>query len=235
MVLTGRGYSGIANQVRSSENNQTLQSIDMRKATLFTAVLFGLIWLSACYKNYYDIPEDTLNEINSVSFRNDVVPIMTSGACGCHNNGTNSQIKFSWNDTIYYSAIQARAGMLNDMANGGAHPGEGSIFFTPSQASIVRKWYSQGAKDDYTPPPITGPVTYDKNIFPIYRTDCTGSTCHGGSAVTLDYNAMRADSLTIKRMMSSGGQAGHPGGPFPIATTTSSTFLAWYAQGAPKN
>jgi hypothetical protein len=207
----------------------------MRKATLLSAVLFSIIWLSACYKNYYDIPEDTLNQINSVSFRKDVVPIMTSGACGCHNNGTTRQIKFSWNDTIYYSAIQARSTALNDMAKGGAHPGEGSIFFTPSQASIVKKWYDQEAKDDYVPPPITGPVTYDKNIVPIYRTDCTGSTCHGGSAVTLDYNKMRADSSTIKLMMKTQGQQGHPGGPFSIASSTSLTFLAWYSQGAPKN
>jgi hypothetical protein len=121
------------------------------------------------------------------------------------------------------------------MAKGGAHPGEGSIFFTPSQASIVKKWYDQGAKDDYVPPPITGPVTYDKNIVPIYRTDCTGSTCHGGSAVTLDYNKMRADSSTIKLMMKTQGQQGHPGGPFSIASSTSLTFLAWYSQGAPKN
>lgn len=215
----------------------------MKKATIFTLVLVVLIWLlPSCYKNYYDISEDALNEINSVSFRNDVIPIVVSGACGCHNNGNSSrQIRFSYydtvskKDTILYSAIQSRAAILYDMAKGGLHPAEGSIFFTPSQANIVRKWVEQGAKDDYVPPPITGLVTYDVHIDPLYKTDCKGSACHGGQAVALDYNSMKKDSVVIKQIMKSGGKSGHPGPVLSISDNTANYFLTWYAQGAIKN
>lgn len=206
----------------------------MRKAFLFTLILTGLIWLSSCYKNYYDVTEEAVNSINQISFRNDVVPIMTSGACGCHNTlNSTRQIQFSdpTKDTIYYGAIQTRGKMLYDMAKGGAHPGEGAIFFTPSQASIVSKWYEQGAKDDYVPPPITGDVTYTLHIVPLVKSDCNGSTCHGGSAIVLDYNSLKSRESIIKPMMTSGGQSGHPGGVVPVPPTTSSTFLAWIAQG----
>ena len=38
--------------------------------------------LISCYKDKADI-----ETLTTVSFRNDVVPIVTSGSCGCHNNG----------------------------------------------------------------------------------------------------------------------------------------------------
>jgi hypothetical protein len=206
----------------------------MRKASLLTIILVALIWLSSCYKNYYDVTEEAVNSINQVSFRNDVVPIMTSGACGCHNTTNNTrQIQFSdpSKDTIYYGAIQTRSKLLYDMAKGGAHPGEGSIFFTPSQASIVTKWYEQGAKDDYIPPPITGDVTYTLHVVPLVKSDCNGSACHGGNAIVLDYNSLKARDAILKPMMQSGGQSGHPGGIISVPPGTSSTFLAWIAQG----
>jgi hypothetical protein len=206
----------------------------MKKATIFTITLVALIWLSSCYKNYYDVTEDAVNNINQVSFRSDVVPIMTSGACGCHNTINSSrQIQFSdpSKDTIYYGAIQTRSKMMYDMAKGGAHPGEGAIFFTPSQSSIVIKWYEQGAKDDYVPPPITGDVTYTLHVVPLVKSDCNGSACHGGSAIVLDYNSLKSRESTIKPMMQTGGQSGHPGGIISIPPNTSSTFLAWIAQG----
>ena len=206
----------------------------MRKASLFTITLAALIWLTSCYKNYYDVTEDTVNAINQVSFRSDVVPIMTSGACGCHNTSNSTrQIQFSdpEKDTIYYGAIQTRSRLLYDMAKGGAHPGEGSIYFTPSQSSIVIKWYDQGAKDDYVPPPITGDVTYTAHIVPLVKSDCNGSACHGGAAIVLDYNSLKARESILTPMMKSGGQSGHPGGIISIPPNTSSTFLAWIAQG----
>jgi hypothetical protein len=187
---------------------------------------------SSCYKNYYDITEETLASINNVSFRGDVVPIITSGACGCHNNGTTRQVQFTnGRDTIYYSAILSRSGILGNMANGEAHPGEGSIFFTPSQAAIIKKWVQQGAKDDYVAPPITGSVTYSLHIVPIYKTDCKGSSCHGGVAAALDYTSLKAAEPVIKEMMGSQGASGHPGGTLSISSGSAGTFLAWIAQG----
>jgi hypothetical protein len=203
----------------------------MKKASIFTLALVLFIWLPSCYKNYYDISEDTLNEINSVSFRSDVVPIVTSGACGCHAVDNGKQVLFVRNDTIQYSTILARSTVLYEMAKGGAHPGEGSIFFTPSQADLIIKWYDQGAKDDFVPPPITGDISYQQHIQPIYNTDCRGSACHGGAAIPLDYTYMKNNESSISSMMKTGGQT-HPGGPLSVSQATSATFLAWYAQGA---
>lgn len=208
-----------------------INCIKMKKTILITLVAVMIMALPSCYKNYYDISEATLESINSVSFRNDVVPIMTSGACGCHNNGLTGQIAFSHKDTIFYSAILTRSTLLNNMAKGGPHPGEGSIYFTPSQASIVKAWVAQGAKDDYVPPPVTGDVTYALHIVPIYKTDCKGSSCHGGVAVALDYTSLKAKEAEIKTMMNSLGASGHKGGAISIAPSTSATFLAWIAQG----
>ena len=211
----------------------------MKKSIILPLIIVTIIAFSSCYKNYYDVTESTLASINNVSFRNDVVPIMTSGACGCHNNENandtlkRKQIAFSNPKTneIFYSAIQSRSTILNTMAGGGSHPGEGSIYFTPSQAAIVKAWVAQGAKDDYTPPPVTGDITYALNIVPIYKTDCKGGSCHGGFAVALDYTILKAKESDLKAMMNSQGSTGHPGGPISVAPVSAATFLAWIAQG----
>lgn len=203
----------------------------MKKTIILASMAAFIVVFSACYKNYYDVSDTALRSINTISFRNDVVPIVTSGGCGCHNNGTTRQIAFKNGDTIFYSAILSRSGMLSAMAKGGPHPGEGSIFFTPSQAAIVNKWIAQGAKDDYVPPPVVGDITYAQHIVPLYRTDCKGGSCHGGAAITLDYTVFKAKESAIKTMMSSQGASGHPGGALSIAPATAATFLAWIAQG----
>jgi hypothetical protein len=206
----------------------------MKKTIVISLLVAGIIAFSACYKNYYDITEAALSSINNISFRNDVVPIVTAGGCGCHNNGTTRQILFSDADTIYYSAIISRSKILDSMARGTApHPAEGSVFFTPSQASIIIKWVEQGAKDDYVPPPVTGTVTYTEHIVPLYKTDCKGSTCHGGIAVALDYTAFKENESIMITMMNTLGASGHPGGALNIAPSTASTFLAWISQGYP--
>lgn len=203
----------------------------MKKFIITGIILGGILTVSSCYKNNYDISEATLNSLSTVSFRNDVVPFIIAGGCGCHNNGSTRQVAFSRLDTVFYSTILSRAATLNTMANGGAHPGEGSVFFTPSQAKLVRTWYIQGAKDDYVPPPITGEVTYSANIVPIYKLSCKGSTCHGGVAVTLDYTALKNAQSTLVTMMNSAGKSGHPGGPLSLDATTTATFLTWIGTG----
>jgi len=202
----------------------------MKKAIVLTLITASIFGVSSCYKNYYNFSDVALSTITTISFRSDLVPIMIAGGCGCHNNGTTRQILFSNKDTIFYSTIQSRAAMFDAMAKGGPHPGEGSVYFTPSQAKIVIKWVEQGAKDDYVPPPITGDITYSQHIVPLYKTDCKGSSCHGGVAKTLDYTYMVNNQETLTKMMNSGG-ATHPGGPLSLAPATSSTFLAWMAQG----
>lgn len=203
----------------------------MKKSVLISLLALMVFGAVSCYKNYYDISENTLASLNNVSFRNDVVPIIISGNCGCHNNGSTRQVAFSHLDTVFYSAILSRAGALNDMANGGAHPGEGSIYFTPSQSEIIKAWFAQGAKDDGATQVVVGDVSYAANIVPVYKTDCKGGSCHGGVAVALDYTSLKAQEATIKTMMNSNGASGHPGGTLSVAQSTSALFLAWIAQG----
>ncbi len=206
----------------------------MKKIITYLGVIGGILLFFSCYNNNKDVTKPTADALAAISFRDDIVPIMISGGCGCHNNGKYSNaVQFSYKDTIWYGAIQSRAAILNDMAKGKSHPGEGGIYFTPSQSALVLKWVEQGAKDNYVPPPITGPVTYTINIVPIYKTDCKGSACHGGLGPNLDYAKMVATKDQLSAIMASSGKTGHKGGPLSLSATCTSTFLAWIAQGMP--
>jgi hypothetical protein len=206
----------------------------MKKIFSFAATISCFLLFFGCYNNKKDISTPTANAIKNISFRDDIVPIVTSGACGCHNTSVTRVIQFSKLDTIYYNVILSRSGVLNDMANGKDHPGDGAISFSPSQAAIIKEWIKQGAKDNYVPPPVTGPVSYGTNIVPLYKTVCRSNSCHGGLAANLDYAKMVSVQAQIKLMMSSGGATGHKGGALSIDATTTQTFLAWIAQGMPQ-
>jgi len=204
----------------------------MKTRIIMTAVTMSMLIyaLSSCYRNKEDILA-----LPQVSFRADVVPIITSGGCGCHNNGIGSRaVQFSHFDTVFYDAILARVSLLNTWVNGGTHPGGGLIDFNPNDKTIIQKWISQGGKDDGGGCTVTGVVTYTANIFPIYSVTCKGSTCHGGLAVVLDYNKMVAKQSVLTTMMNSGGAVGHPGGTISLSTCTVNVFKAWLAQGQPQ-
>lgn len=193
-----------------------------------SSMLFYL--LSSCYKNNEDI-----QAIPRVSFRAEVVPIVTSGACGCHNNGTTNQVRFSYKDTIFYDAISSRVGLFDAWVHGGIHPGGGNIDFNPNEKAIVRAWVEQGEPyDDGAGCVVPTIVTYTKDIVPIYNVTCKGGACHGGIAATLDYNKMVANEAKLTAMMNSGGATGHPGGPISLSTCVTNTFNAWINQGMPK-
>lgn len=204
----------------------------MKRIVIIMAMMTSMITylLSSCYKNKEDIL--TLPE---VSFRNDVVPIVVSGGCGCHNNGTTRAVQFSHADTIFYDGILARAGLFNNWVNNdGSHPGGGEIYFQPNQISIIKSWIANGAKDDGGGCDVSGTVTYTEKIAPIYNTTCKGSTCHGGIAVALDYDKMVQVKSTLSTMMNSGGVVGHPGGTISLSTCTVNLFTEWIAQNQPK-
>jgi hypothetical protein len=204
----------------------------MKKGIILTAVMISMLIyvLPSCYKN----KEDILT-LPKVSFRSDVVPIMVAGGCGCHNNGIGTRaVQFSHADTIFYDAILARTSLFSSWVNGGSHPGGGVIFFKPNENTIIKNWINEGAKDDGGGCTVTGPITYTTNILPIYLTTCKGSTCHGGIAISLDYDKMVADKAILSTMMNSGGATGHPGGMISLSTCTTKTFLEWIAQGQPK-
>jgi len=195
---------------------------------VITSMLIYL--LSSCYKNKEDILA-----VPTVSFRNDVVPIITSGACGCHNNGIATRaVQFSHFDTIFYDAILARVGLFDAWVNGGIHPGGGVIDFTPNQKELIRKWIKEGAKDDGGGCTVTGAITYTAKILPVYTTTCKGSTCHGGIAINLDYSKMVAGKATLTAMMNSSGSTGHPGGALSLSSCTVNLFKEWIAQGQPQ-
>lgn len=203
----------------------------MKKGIIVTAMMISMLiyLLPSCYKN----KEDVLS-LPAVSFRSDVVPIIVSGGCGCHNNGTTRAVQFSHADTVFYDGILSRVSLFNAWVNGGTHPGGGEIDFKTNEKSIIKKWIDAGAKDDGGGCDVTGTITYSEKIAPIYTTTCKGSTCHGGIAIALDYDKLVADKTTISSIMNSGGVTGHPGGVLSLGTCTINIFKEWIAQGQPK-
>ncbi|HSK13891.1 MAG TPA: hypothetical protein VK907_11805 [Phnomibacter sp.] len=202
----------------------------MKKIILLSLLSGLIIAFTACYKNRYDVTEFTRDSIETVSLTKDVAPILISGGCGCHNNGTTRQFWFSNRDTIYYETMVAKAPMLDRMAKGENHPAEGSVFFTPSQASIVRTWVAQGAKNDAAPPAITGPIGYQQHIVPLYKQNCTGGQCHGGLGPVLDYTSLKNNESKMRSIMNSLGRSGHTP-VINISQATATVFIAWMDGG----
>jgi hypothetical protein len=187
--------------------------------------------LTSCYKNKADI-----ESLPTVSFRAEVVPIVTSGGCGCHNNGVSkTAIQFSHLDTVFYPAILARVTNFRDMAaDPSKHPGDGNVSFTPTQKNVIQNWIAQGAKDDGGGCVVSGPITYTANFVPIYNTTCKSSTCHGGVGPVLTYSLLLTKKSTLETMMNSGGANGHPGPVLSLNSCTTNTILAWIAQNQPQ-
>lgn len=208
----------------------------MNKKILITAALFGvIIYISSCYKNREDI-----QSLPRISFRSEVVPIVTAGPCGCHNNGISSRaVQFSHAgptiDTIFYDAILSRRSLIEAWVNGGSHPGGGYIDFEASEKLLIKRWIDQGEPwDDGGGCTVTGTVTYNADINPIYTTTCKGATCHGGVAIALTYEKLVEKKSTLTEMMNSGGSTGHPGGAISLSTCTINKIKAWITQGQPR-
>lgn len=206
----------------------------MKQRIVLAAVLTSMMMylLTSCYKNKEDI-----QALPKVSFRKEVVPIVTAGPCGCHNTSvTVRAVLFSDNRTnvIYYDAILARKSQFEDWVNGGTHPGGGEIDFSASEKNLIKKWLNEGGNDDGTGCTVTGAVRYTTDILPIYTSSCKGGTCHGGIAVALDYNKMVAAKTALTTIMNTGGSQGHPGGALSITTCTANKFKEWINQGQPQ-
>lgn len=186
---------------------------------------------TSCYKNKADI-----ESLPTVSFRSEVVPIITGGGCGCHNNGqTNTAVAFSHLDTVFYPAILARVTNFKDMlADSSKHPGDGNVHFTSAQKTIMQAWIAQGAKDDGGGCVVSGAITYNNNFLPIYNSTCKSSTCHGTVSPVLTYSLLLTDKAVLTTMMKSGGATGHPGPVLSLNSCTTNTILTWIAQGQPQ-
>lgn len=195
-----------------------------------------VLYLTSCYNN-----KKEMDALPKVSFMNEVVPIVTSGACGCHNNGALTRA-VQWSnlykinhglDTINYNVILARASALDAMAKGGEHPGKGGIVFTPSEAKTIRDWVAQGASDDggsVCNTPVT--VTYTNNISPMVATTCNGGSCHGGLGPVLNQAKLISTKTKLQDMIAiKGAGTSHPGGILTLSKCTWSLLDAWIQQG----
>lgn len=223
----------------------------MNRKILITVMIGAvLVYVSSCYNNKEDIT------LPRVSFLGDVVPIMTSGGCGCHNNnnaqGSNyNAYPFTRFDTTYgpggtirsitrrvdYGAIIGRIDTLRQWVNGTiGHPGGGTVDFTSLQRDIIKRWIAQGPPYDGggAACDATGVIKYTTDILPIYNTACKSSGCHGGRGPALDYAKLLADKNILINMMNSGGSSGHPGGVIGLTSCTVSKFQAWIAAGQPQ-
>ena len=209
-----------------------------------------LVYVSSCYNN----KEDILN-LPRVSFLGEVVPIFTSGGCGCHNNvNANSQnnnaYPFTRFDTVFdgttilkinrridYDGIIARVDTFRLWVNGIiSHPGGGAVDFTPGQRSIIKAWIDQGQPYDGggSACTVSSNLRYTTDILPIYNTTCKSPGCHGGRGPVLDYTKLVADKNILNSMMNSGGSSGHPGGVIGLTSCTITKFKAWIAAGQPQ-
>ena len=206
----------------------------MKNRIIIAAVITSMMMymLSSCYKNKED-----LQALPQVSFRKEVVPIVTGGPCGCHNTSvTIRALLFSDQrlNVIYYDAILARKTQLETMANGGEHPGGGNISFSQSEKNLIKRWIAEGGNDDGAGCTVTGAQTYTRDILPIYNSSCKGGTCHGGIAAPVDYNKMVAKKDVLLTILNSGGNQGHPGGALSLTTCTINKFKEWINQGQPQ-
>jgi hypothetical protein len=195
-----------------------------------------LVYVSSCYNN----KEDVLFSETQVSFRSEVVPIITAGPCGCHNNGIGTRaVQFSHGDTVFYSAILSRVSTFSTWVNGGTHPGGGVIDFSPNEKTVIKKWIDQGAKDDAAGAcAVVAAPTYAVNVVAIYNTTCKGGSCHGGLGPVLDYSRLTtpANKAILTSMSNSGGSSGHPNPPgaINISTCTADILKTWLALGQPQ-
>jgi hypothetical protein len=224
----------------------------MNKKLLVLMMTAGLVlYFSSCYNNKEDIAA-----LPKVSFLGDVVPIMTSDGCGCHNNvnantpPNNNAFPFTRFDTVFdgttivkinrsvfYDGIIARVDTFRLWVNGQiGHPGGGIVDFTPNEKTIIKTWIAQGQPYDGGGGAcvISANPSYNKDIVPIYNGTCKSPGCHGGRGPVLDYSRLVADKNILVSMMNSGGSSGHPGGVIGLSSCISSKFKAWIAAGQPQ-
>jgi hypothetical protein len=202
------------------------------------AVIVMLAFTSCENKQYITTPSST------ISFVNDIVPILTSGACGCHNNGKGTAKPFSnlfkvnnGGDTIYYDAIYSEVGNLKNWVDSVAgHPGGGSVALTPAQAVVIKEWIAQGAPDDYNSGGASGNVSFAADIQPIIYNVCSGASCHGtngGGSLgpALNYTSLTTSLNSALVNFLNTNWAGMDNGNAVQSPSVTQTLKTWIAQG----
>ena len=200
--------------------------------SLLTVITVSMVWFTSCYNNKYDILE-----LSKVSFSKEVVPIMTSGPCGCHNSivrARNRWIQFT--DTLTgqpaYNTIFAKMGMMEEWAKGKiGHPAGGDVFLSAADSKIILDWVAQGKINDYVPPAVSGAITYTSNVSSIVKSTCSGGSCHTTTIRPLTYDVIKNNSSKLQTMANSSNSAKQPGGSFPLKKKKKKIILDWITQG----
>ena len=217
----------------------------MNRKYLFSTlalIVTGCLTLTSCYNNKADVTTPP----ESVSFMNQVVPIFTSSACGCHNNGSDEQKQFSnimamnnGGNVINYDAIYGDAtsvAMQEWVSGKTGHPGGGNVELSSSDTATLGLWARQSFPDDQSTG-STGAATYSGSIASIISSTCSGGSCHGadgGGAAgpALNYASLTgSDKPDIENYIANGWQ-GHGGGV--QSPTVTAAFKAWIAAGMPQ-
>jgi hypothetical protein len=193
-------------------------------------VIAIFVYLSSCYNNKADILE-----LPKVSLTKEIMPIMISGGCGCHNTNAAARAEqFANLDTMFYDKILVRVPThFAPWVNGGTHPGGGSLDFTVGEKALVKKWIDQGAPDDRIGCVVNGAITWTNTIQAEYTQTCKGGVCHGGVAAPLTRDNLVAKKSVLETILNSGGASGHPGGQLSIGACVKRKFVEWINQGQP--
>ncbi|MCD6260142.1 MAG: hypothetical protein J7J31_11140 [Helicobacteraceae bacterium] len=185
---------------------------------------------------------------DSLTFVDDVLPILTNNCQVCHNSNVttySSLISFGGINMTYPDSS-----LLLQKASGSVSHVAGTILTTTSsEYMMLREWIVQGliegtTQGDTAPPietntPTTSTPTFATNVLPILTTNC--QVCHG-SDVTNHTNVMRFGAIDTVNPTSSlllqkaSGSVPHTAGTiFSSASIQYTTIRDWISAGAQNN
>lgn len=221
---------------------------------LYFVFVLGLIVTASCK---HEIPKptpktpsllDTVCNPNTVYFKNDVFPILSSSCAipGCHDAATqqNGVNLTNYNSIISTGDIEkgdpSDSDLYEEIAKGDMPPA-GYTQLTAAQKQLIYDWILQGAlENECTTSCDTNLFTFSADIKPLIDQHCVG--CHSGSnpnkgVLLTNYNEISAVASTGQLY---GVITASPGfQQMPPANTLSdcekTKFVKWYLNGYPND